>query len=272
MRGKPRPAASGRQQPFTTIHKKKDMSTFEDHFADQAASSLARQMALGDVIGDRPWGLDIQRGTLRFGDDLEYPVQLLGTHALAPDTWLWAWANTQSNLPAQLIESALRIKHLGEAQGVDAFTQPSLQLGDVTDHMIAMTCSGLEGGRCYYRAPYDGGALFALLDGVPPEVLAPVPLARVNTVLMEVISQFDVDHRRMVTGFLRQQGLHVASSGATCIRAERPGEGSLEISFDELGRIANIKGTLGAAAQAPAASASAAPSTEPKKSRWQFWK
>ncbi|MEZ2297497.1 DUF6882 domain-containing protein [Variovorax sp. RCC_210] len=245
------------------------MSTFEDHFADHAASSLARQMALGDVIGDRPWGLDIQRGTLRFGDDLEYPVQLLGTHAFEPDTWLWTWANTQSNLPPQLTEAALRIRHLGEAQDIEAFTAPSLQLGDITDHMLAMTCSGLEGGRCYYRAPYDGGALFALLDGVPPEVLAPVPLARVNTVLMEVISQFDVDHRRMVTGFLRQQGLHVASSGATGIRAERAGEGSMEISFDELGRISNIKGTLGAAAQA--AAEPAAP-VEPKKSKWQFWK
>lgn len=245
------------------------MSTFEDHFADHAASSLARQMALGDVIGDRPWGLDIQRGTLRFGDDLEYPVQLLGTHAFEPDTWLWTWANTQSNLPPQLTEAALRIQHLGEAQDIEAFTEPSLQLGDITDHMLAMTCSGLEGGRCYYRAPYDGGALFALLDGVPPEVLAPVPLARVNTVLMEVISQFDVDHRRMVTGFLRQQGLHVASSGATGIRAERAGEGSMEISFDELGRISNIKGTLGAATQAAAEPAAPA---KPKKSKWQFWK
>lgn len=86
----------------------------------------------------------MQKGLLRFGDDLEYPVQLLGTHAFEPRTWLWVWANTQSNLPPQLTEAALRIRQLGEAQTVEAFTQPSLQLDDITDHMIAMTCSGLE--------------------------------------------------------------------------------------------------------------------------------
>ncbi|SFQ16886.1 hypothetical protein SAMN05216567_111258 [Variovorax sp. OK605] len=242
------------------------MSTFQDHFADHAASSFARQIALGDVIGERPWGIDMQKGLLRFGDDLEYPVQLLGTHAFEPRTWLWVWANTQSNLPPQLTEAALRIRQLGEAQAVEALTQPSLQLDDITDHMIAMTCSGLEGGRCYYRAPYDGGALFVLLDDVPAEVLAPVSLPRVNTVLMEVISQFDVDHRRMVASFLRQQGLHAASNGVGGIRAERAGEGHIEISFDELGRISNVAATLGPAASAPSTQAA------PKKSRWQVWK
>jgi len=242
------------------------MSTFQDHFADHAASSFARQMAFGDVIGERPWNIDIKKGVLRFGDDLEFPVQLLGTHAFESGTWLWVWANTQSNLPPRLIEAALHIRQLGEAQTVEAFTQPSLQLGDITDHMIAMTCSGLEGGRCYYRAPYEGGALFVLLDDVPAEALAPVSLPRVNTVLMEVISQFDVDHRRMVTSFLRQQGLHAASSAAASIRTERAGEGHIEISFDELGRISNVAATLGPPASA--ASAQAAPG----KSRWQFWK
>lgn len=240
------------------------MTTFQDHFADHAASSLARQLALGDVISDRPWDIDIRKGMLRFGDDLEYPIQLLGTHAFEPRTWLWAWANTQSNLPPQLTEAALRIQQLGEKQSIETFTEPSLELGDITDHMIAMTCSGLEGGRCYYRAPYEGGALFALLDDVPAQVLAPVSLPRVSMVLMEVISQFDVNHRRMVHSFLQQQGLRAKSNGTTSIRADRVGEGHVQISFDELGRISNIAATLGPAASAPHAQVAS------RKPVWKF--
>lgn len=41
--------------------------TFATLFADHAASALARQMALGDVVGGRPRGRDIQKGILRFG-------------------------------------------------------------------------------------------------------------------------------------------------------------------------------------------------------------
>ncbi|WP_454909128.1 DUF6882 domain-containing protein [Variovorax gossypii] len=245
------------------------MSTFQDHFSDHAASALARQMALGDVIGERSWGIDVQKGVLSFGDDLRYPAQLLGTHAFGPGTWLWVWANAQSNIPEQHTEAALRIRQRGEEESIEAFTAASLQLDDaLTDHMIAMTCGGLEGGRCYYRAPYDGGALFVLLDGVPREVLAPVTLPRAVTVLMEVISQFDVDHRRMATSFLRQQGLEATSSSAAAIRAERAGEGHIEISFDESGRISNVACTLLPQGATPTAE----PPPEPKAPRWQFWK
>lgn len=98
------------------------MPTLQDHFEDHAASSFARQMALGDVIGERAWGLDVQKGLLRFGDDQAYRVQLLGSHAFEPGTWLWIWANAQSNIPPQHTAAALRIRQLGEAQGIGAFT------------------------------------------------------------------------------------------------------------------------------------------------------
>ncbi|MFM9923187.1 hypothetical protein VLK31_09375 [Variovorax sp. H27-G14] len=243
------------------------MPTFQDHFADHAASSFARQMALGDVIGERAWSLDVQKGLLRFGDDQEYRVQLLGSHAFEPGTWLWIWANAQSDIPPQHTQAALRIQQLGEAQGIGAFTEASVQLGDVTDHMIAITCSGLEGGRCFYRAPYDGGALFMLLEDAPAQVLAPVPLARVNTVLMEVVSQFEVDHRRLVTSFFQQQGLDATATESGGIRATRAGEGHIEINFDALGRMSKVTGTL-----TPAAAQEAPVQAAPKKPRWQFWK
>lgn len=101
------------------------MSTFQDHFSDQAASALARQMALGDVIGERSWGIDVQKGVLSFGDDLRYPAQLLGTHAFGPGTWLWVWANAQSNIPEQHTEAALRIRQRGESESIEAFTSAS---------------------------------------------------------------------------------------------------------------------------------------------------
>ena len=236
-------------------------NSFANHFADHAASALARQMALGDVLGQRPWDIDMQKGTLRFGEDLVFPIQLLGSHAFEAGSWLWIWANTQSNIPPEHTEAALRIRQIGEAESIEEFTQPALQLDPVTDHMIAMTCGGLQGGRCYYRAPYTGGAVFVLLDNVPPEVTAPVPVARAVTVLTECIAQFELkDHRRLVESFLKQQAFNVTAASPTDIAAERPGEGSVEISFDGLGRISNIAGTL--KAQKPA----------PKTPWWQFWK
>lgn len=238
------------------------MPSFSEHFDEHAASALARQIALGDLLGERPWGIDTQTGMIRFGDDLTFPIQMLGTHGFDAGTWMWIWANTQSGIPAQHTQAALQIRQLGEADAIAEFTEPVQPMDNVTDHMIAMTCGGLLDGRCYYRAPYAGGALFVLLDDVPPEVTRAVPVERAITVLMQLVSDFDVKNpRRMAESFLRQQAFALTSPSATQLIAERPGEGRLEVSFDDRGRIANVSGTL-----------NARPTEAAKAPRWQFWK
>jgi hypothetical protein len=74
------------------------LATFTDAFARHVASATARQLALGDVLEDRPWTVDIRAGTATFGE-LMFPIQLLGTEAEGDNSWLWAWANEGSSLP-----------------------------------------------------------------------------------------------------------------------------------------------------------------------------
>jgi hypothetical protein len=50
-------------------------------------------MALSDLIGERGWQLDLTSGTVTFGDDLRYHIQILGTERHDDGTWLWAWAS-----------------------------------------------------------------------------------------------------------------------------------------------------------------------------------
>ncbi|MES2187776.1 MAG: hypothetical protein V4505_24715, partial [Pseudomonadota bacterium] len=220
------------------------MASFQEHFADHAGSALARQLALGDLIGQRPWSIDIQAGHIAFDDGLRFPMQMLGSHAFDSDSWLWIWANTQSNIPPELTQAAQRIRAVGDMQGIAEFAEPSLPLGAVTDHMLAMAGGGIAGGLPYYRAPYDGGALFVLLRDVPAEISAPVPGPRAIAVLTQVVSQFEVDHRRMAESFLRQQGFTLDSASPARLLATRGSETGLEVGFDTRGRINNIAGSL----------------------------
>lgn len=218
--------------------------SLNDLFSVEAGSAFARQLALGDLIGDRSWNVDIGRGEIAFGGDLAFPIQVLGTSAEQDNSWLWGWSNHQSGLPASVLEARTRIKDIGDQRGIREFVEPKFGLGTITDHMLAMLCGALVDRSCYYRAPYQGGAVFLLLEKLPAPIRAPVAAERVNTVLMQVVSNFEVDHRAMAESFLRQQGFTVKVEPAM-IEATRETDGAeVRLAFDAQQRIAKVEGVI----------------------------
>ncbi|HEX6708568.1 MAG TPA: hypothetical protein VF169_27780 [Albitalea sp.] len=232
------------------------MSPFDAHLTRHIGSSFARQLAFADFLGDGHWGADLDEGVFTYTPDKRLPLQVLGSESEVSGTWLWAWGNEQAGLSPSVLQAAHAVREFGEANDIAPLTTRSFALDDISGHAIAMLCAGLAGGKCYYRGPYDGGAAFFLVDGVPAQVLASVAPARAVTVIQQVISQFDVDHRAMVRSFMQQQGYAIEEDGST-LRAAAASGGALRLSFDTLGRLASIEGTL-----TPA----------PKKRGWQFWK
>jgi hypothetical protein len=235
------------------------LTPFQKLFSQHVGAAFARQLAFADFLGDRNWSLTLSTGKVCFGDDLEYPIQLLGSEAHNNNTWLWAWANQHINPAPQSMAAASRLRQLGEKQGIDVFCEPSFPLSAADGHRIALVASGINGRCCYYRGPYDGGAAFFLVTDVPQAILAPVPPERAVTVITEVVSQFDVDHRLMGKAFLSSQGFELREESRS-VTASRDGA-QMTLTFDERGRLTNIGGKI---EPRPAAATS--------KQWWEFWK
>jgi hypothetical protein len=217
------------------------MATFEQLRTQHLGTALARQLALADLIAGRDWALDLTSGRATFGGDLQYDIQLLGSEAHGEGTWLWAWANEASNIPPALLHLCGWLRELGEREGVPELTTPGFPLARADGHALAMLASGLT-GRAYYRGPYDGGALFFHLEGLPAQVSAPVRPERAITVLNQVIAMVP-DHRTATSAFLTQQGwrLEAAPAGLT---AHHPDGTELAIEFDPQGRLSRMSTTL----------------------------
>jgi len=215
---------------------------FTSLLSKHVGSAFAKQLAFADFLGDRGWGVNISEGLATFGDDLSFPIQLLGTEADGDVSWLWAWANEQSNLPANVLVACSELKRIGSENGIPELTERSFSQDVANGHQISMIASGLNSNCCYYRGPYDGGALYFLVCAVPSELLLPVSTERVVTVINESISQFDLNHKEMVTSFLHSQQFSIQTETNTVI-AQRNND-ALKFSFDSLGRIENIDGTL----------------------------
>jgi hypothetical protein len=217
---------------------------FQDLFTQHVAAGVARQLALADLLGDRDWELDLTAGTVTFGADLRFPIQLLGTENEADGTWLWAWANEESELPPALLHLCGWLREYGRRAALSELTDPTFPLEWADGHRLALLASGLT-GRCYYRGPYDGGAVFFHLANVPAEVLAPVSAERALTVLGQVTQSFPVDHRSAAVAFLHQQGWQV-EPGNDVVAGRHPGGSGIRIEFDRQGRISRLAGQVSA--------------------------
>ncbi|MBB2947436.1 hypothetical protein FB565_007204 [Actinoplanes lutulentus] len=219
------------------------MSRFEELFTQHVATAFARQLALADLIGECDWQLDLTEGVATFGEDLRYPVQLLGTESHGDGTWLWAWANTGSNLPAQVVHLSEWLRGYGDYAGVTELTEASFPLERADGARLALIASGLT-GRCYYRGPYDGGAVFFHVEGLPPALIEPVSPERAFLVLGQVIQAFPVDHRAMLLAFLEQQGWSIGEDGPGLVVGHHPGGSEMRVEFDEQGRIERVSGQI----------------------------
>jgi hypothetical protein len=248
------------------------LSRLHDLCAPHAAFSVEKQQALKAALGNGPWRLSLGAGVISLdGGRLVVPVQVLGTQAEQSNTWLWAWANEASNFPPGLLESANRLRQLGLAQRVAELAEPQLDLGAAGDrpwfngHYLALAASGLCAADCYYRAPYDGGALFVLLTAPPVRARAPREAQGMAAVLVELLDTpagTVLDHKTVVVSYARQKGYDVTESGeqVTCTGA---GGDTLVATFDAAGVMTQLAADGGAGRDPSAGSGG-------KKPWWRF--
>jgi hypothetical protein len=211
-------------------------------YTHRFASSLDRQHFLIDLIGNYAWQTDIGSGQLSFGSQHRWQIQLLATESDASDTWLWAWANTASNIPDHLLHASLALKAYGVQHGIPELTQPELLLDQIDGHTLALLASGICDADAYYRCPYDGGALYVLImDDDFPECPDP-PLQRVATVFPQAIAALDIpDHEEALCGYLDDYDLEHEHTGNQIIVRSESGEPVLTATFDEQKRLTGLE-------------------------------
>lgn len=217
------------------------MNTLQEIFTKYVGTSFARQMALADSMAEDTWEADLEAGTLNLGSH-QYSAQILGSHAIAQNTWLWAWGNEQAGFPKNSLEVAHRIRDFGITNRIPELEERIINMENIDPHMLAMACTGIEPNTCYYPGAYDGGTAFLVITNPTQEILAPVKPERVSTVIMHVISTFEVNHRNFLDNFLTQQGFEIIENhGKTVGKRD---DGSVTVRFNASGLIEEVTGDI----------------------------
>jgi hypothetical protein len=218
------------------------MSTLIKYFEQYALTSIEKQDKLDFLIGDHTYTLDIDAGKIRFNDALEFSIQVLGTESENTLSWLWAWADEQTEeVPDNLRQASIQLKDWGAREGIREFTVPSFDLIRADGHVLAMIATEICNASCYYRDPYEGGAAFVLIFDKKIDAQPSFDLSRLSQRFLDLISRYEFNHRNALLSYLRIKGLSPAEAGSLITATLETGE-SLSAEFDHAGRLQLFNG------------------------------
>jgi len=232
----------GKEEPSTTgtpVNFQEPGSSAQELTEQYAAWGLDKQHNLSEVIGDNSWNIDLDKGELSFGDNLSFPVQVLGTFSHSSETWLWAWANTGSNIPPQLLEQALQLKKHGEQYDIPMFKNQTFDAAVNDLHLIGMIASGIFNSSAYYAADYGQGILLVTLRSEIIDKADRSDAARITTVFPQIISFFEMNHLNAFKNYVERRG-YTVSTRDNQVTAVKDGT-TITATFDEVGRLTNLK-------------------------------
>lgn len=174
-------------------------------------TGIARQRAFGQVIGKCNWGIDLGEMTITFGDKT-FECSIIGSESESSETWLWGWANPHNGWTEEQNTAGIQAREaLSEC---DEFTVPSYDLDETRNgHNLSMIVTAVsEENVAYYRCPYDGGALYVQVKGLPDEAFAPMSVPDIINDAMELIQGMECDHLLVIAGMLYQNGYEFAAT------------------------------------------------------------
>lgn len=216
-----------------------DKSDFPSLLSLTVGTVVERQYRLGEFMGKDDWRVDVTNHKITFGRHLfkkrEFYIGLIGTESEYSNTWLWGWANTESGLSEDFVAPSLEAKRT--LQNCREFSESQLELdGLCTGHNLSNVTAGISDKNvCYYRCPYDGGAMFALIEGLPESIFEPMSLNDIMHRHLETIKSFDCMHKLVAAGMLHQNGYAFTDNGDNIV-CEYEGQ-VLRLDFEKCGEI-----------------------------------
>lgn len=209
---------------------------------DFGGISLEKQETLGSIIGDLNWSVDMTTGTLSFGDQFKYSIQVIGTYSLESETWLWAWANDKISISEDLLKDAKKLQQYGKENDLDFLVTADFDADMLNVHGLGVIASGVCDASAYYCGNFGQGIVLMTLKSEELDNMEFNEEARILTTFPNLINIFEVDHKRSLKAYLEKKGYQLSENGDQ-LTAAKKGK-SLHASFDEKGRLTSLNGNI----------------------------
>lgn len=200
---------------------------------------IEKQTAFAEKVDGSAFEMHVQDNRLSFANGTECEVQLIGS-ASTNGTWLWSWANEDSQLPPGCLTLASQIRQIGERDRIEEFTTPLIPLSQIDPMLLGFVVCGVADADMLFWANYEHGS--SLLVGSCEAARSgwSNEPQRIATLIMQSLNYGEfLDHRLLAKELLEQKGYEIEES------ADRIDANSsalkVGIDFDDIGRIVNLQ-------------------------------
>ncbi|MBZ9570187.1 hypothetical protein KQY27_01315 [Methanobrevibacter sp. TMH8] len=216
-----------------------DSDTFQTIFTKYGALALDKQESLGNLIGDNVGKLNIEKGTISFGE-LEFNAQILGILSKETNKWHWAWDNEDIGLPQDIIKEASEVKKIGEEHDIPQFTESVFDADLLEAHLISMAVSGIMGDSGYYADDNEEFTFFVTIQS--DEIPLDDSIERFINVYNKFQKEFDVKPRLAFEGYTKLRGYKFKEKEEFSVA--KIGESRVIVGFTERGNVTHIQTML----------------------------
>lgn len=205
-----------------------------DMFSACFAMMTFIQLNMEEIVECRQdWQIDIDNASITFGDK-KYLIQIIGSESESDNTFLWGFTNI-NNFDESIIKLSKDVKSIGERWDFEILTEDGWNIDQVFNgHNLSMLfCSVIDQNLCYYRCPYEGGALYVAITDAPNSVFAPADIIKFMSIVSQSVEQFGMlaCHKIMVYAFLMYNGNEFSFDETSNKLTANFGEQTLSIEF-----------------------------------------
>jgi hypothetical protein len=189
--------------------------TSENDFLEKfGALALEKQRNLFSVTGGLSWNVNIDKEEIIFGENITFPIQLLGSFSHSSETWLWIWENKAGGYNESAMKQALLLKQYGEENNIDLLKVGKFDAVENDLHLIGMIAVEMFNSSGYYLGNYGQGTMVVTIKSDLIDKSESEELSRILTVFPELISTFEIqNHKNAFTNYLSQKGYELTSNG-----------------------------------------------------------
>lgn len=151
----------------------------------------------------------------------------------------------KSGIPDKLLRHAHAMHNYGTQRGIDEFLKPEEDLDQVNGYMLSVVGCGIMSANAYCRGPYNGGALYMLIDDPQNTKHSSNPLNIIAIGFPKAVRGFPIPrHMDALVGYAGSLGLSAQKPDTSTVVISGDNCGTCTAIFDDQGRMKHIKAML----------------------------
>lgn len=210
--------------------------SFKVVLSKYGALALDKQDNFSRFIGDKDGDLDLEKGTITFGD-AELPIQILGFFTEELNQWSWAWDNDSIGFDESLIQSASQMKEIGDEFNITVFNAPIISTDYDSCNTFAMATISILDLDGYYVVSEEGLDIFvAVKSDLIEQIDSPEKFRNSFAIFQK---EFNVHPKIAFEGYTKLKGYTFKPHDDFAVA--KIGESRIIVGFTERGNVTHIQ-------------------------------